>query len=70
MKMEIIKPWITQRVTELLGFEDDIVINFVFSQLEEEVRPPHLEVPVLHVPKDRILEEQAGGIDSNCLRTR
>lgn len=35
--MEIMKPWITQRTTELMGFEDELVINFVFSQLEQEV---------------------------------
>jgi len=36
VKMEIMKPWITQRVTELMGIEDELVINFVFAQLEPE----------------------------------
>lgn len=34
--MEVIKPWITQKVTSLLGFEDDVLINFVFGMLEEQ----------------------------------
>lgn len=37
MNLEVIKPWITQRVTEILGFEDDVVIEFIFNQLEEKV---------------------------------
>ena len=32
----MIKPWISERVTELLGFEDDIVINMVISHLEQQ----------------------------------
>ena len=38
VKMEIVKPWITQRVTELMGMEDELVINFVFAQLELDVQ--------------------------------
>ncbi len=34
VSLDTIKPWITQRVTELLGFEDDVVIEFVFNLLE------------------------------------
>ncbi len=37
VNLEVVKPWITQRVTEVLGFEDDVVIEFVFNQLEEKV---------------------------------
>ena len=29
-----VKPWITQRVSEILGFEDDVVIEFIFNQLD------------------------------------
>uniref|UniRef100_A0A8C7HB49 Serine/arginine repetitive matrix protein 1 n=1 Tax=Oncorhynchus kisutch TaxID=8019 RepID=A0A8C7HB49_ONCKI len=36
VNLEVIKPWITQRVTEILGFEDDVVIEFIFNQLEEK----------------------------------
>uniref|UniRef100_A0A9J7Z1T0 Serine/arginine repetitive matrix protein 1 n=1 Tax=Cyprinus carpio carpio TaxID=630221 RepID=A0A9J7Z1T0_CYPCA len=36
VNLEVVKPWITQRVTEILGFEDDVVIEFVFNQLEEK----------------------------------
>ncbi len=33
--LEVIKPWITQKVTDLLGYEDDVVVNYVFGMLEE-----------------------------------
>ena len=34
VSLDTIKPWITQRINELLGFEDDVVIEFVFNLLE------------------------------------
>lgn len=37
VNLEVIKPWITKRVTEILGFEDDVVIDFIFNQLEVKV---------------------------------
>jgi len=35
--MDVIKPWIARRVTELLGFEDEVLINFIYGLLEGEV---------------------------------
>ncbi|ONK64592.1 uncharacterized protein A4U43_C07F27700 [Asparagus officinalis] len=32
--MDVIRPWIATRVTELLGFEDDVLINFIYGLLE------------------------------------
>jgi len=32
--MDAIRPWITKRITELIGFEDDVLINFIFTFLE------------------------------------
>lgn len=37
VNLETVKPWITTRVTEFLGFEDDVIIEFVFNHLEEKV---------------------------------
>jgi serine/arginine repetitive matrix protein 1 len=36
--LDVVKPWITNRLEELLGVEDDVVIEFVFNQLEDKVR--------------------------------
>jgi len=35
VSMDVMKPWITKRITELLGFEDDIVVDFCVAQLTE-----------------------------------
>lgn len=35
--MDVIKPWIARRVTELLGFEDEVLINFIYGLLEGKV---------------------------------
>ena len=37
IRIEVMHPWIAKRISELLGFEDDVLINFVYSQLEERV---------------------------------
>jgi len=40
VSLDTIKPWIIQRVTELLGIEDDVVTEFVFNMLESnQVNP-------------------------------
>ena len=36
--LDTIKPWINEKVTEILGMEDDVVIEFVYNQLDERVK--------------------------------
>lgn len=51
VKLDVIKPWITTKITQILGMEDDVVIEFVNNQLEEKVR----DVTALNrVEKNRI----------------
>lgn len=38
IQMDAIRPWIAKRVTELLGFEDEVLINFIYGLLEGKVR--------------------------------
>lgn len=35
--MDVIKPWVATRATELLGFEDEVLVNFICGMLEEKV---------------------------------
>lgn len=35
--MDVVRPWIANRVTELLGFEDEVLINFIYSLLDGKV---------------------------------
>lgn len=37
VNIDVIKQWITGRLQELLGLEDDVVIEYVFNQLEDKV---------------------------------
>lgn len=37
VKLDVLKPWITQKITEILKMEDDVVIDYVNNQLEEKV---------------------------------
>jgi len=43
VKLDTIKPWITERLNDLLGFEDDVVIEFVFNLLESNQVWPVLQ---------------------------
>ncbi len=35
VKLDVLKPWIGRKITEILGWEDDVVVEFVVNQLEE-----------------------------------
>ena len=37
VSMDVIRPWIANRVTELLGFEDEVLINFIYGLLDGKV---------------------------------
>lgn len=37
VKMYVMRPWIANRVTELLGFEDEVLINFIYGLLDGKV---------------------------------
>ena len=35
VNLDVLKPWIGKKITELLGFDDDVVIDFCFNMLEK-----------------------------------
>eukprot|EP00123_Amoebidium_parasiticum_P016466 comp23439_c0_seq1/m.39081 comp23439_c0_seq1/g.39081 ORF comp23439_c0_seq1/g.39081 comp23439_c0_seq1/m.39081 type:complete len:366 (-) comp23439_c0_seq1:537-1634(-) len=39
VNLDVVKPWITDRVTELLGIEDEVVIDYIFNMLEKDKKP-------------------------------
>jgi serine/arginine repetitive matrix protein 1 len=45
VNLDVIKPWITRAVIDLLGFEDDVVIDYAFSQLEDSPNVHPLPAP-------------------------
>ncbi|CAF4035457.1 unnamed protein product [Rotaria sordida] len=42
VNLDTLKSWITKRLQELLGIEDDVVIEFVFNQLEDKNPDPKM----------------------------
>lgn len=44
VKLEVIKPWIQERLTTYLNMDDDVVVNFVYNQLEVKVSKNELLV--------------------------
>ena len=36
VNLDTIKPWVTKRLTELLGVEDEVVTQFTFELLDNE----------------------------------
>ena len=51
VNMDVVKPWITKRVTEILGFEDDVVIEFIFNLFEgNQVNLTFLHVGIASLP--------------------
>eukprot|EP00927_Polykrikos_kofoidii_P057392 TRINITY_DN51515_c0_g1_i1.p1 TRINITY_DN51515_c0_g1~~TRINITY_DN51515_c0_g1_i1.p1 ORF type:complete len:207 (+),score=42.10 TRINITY_DN51515_c0_g1_i1:77-697(+) len=58
VSMDVMTPWITRRVTELLGFEDDIAVDYCIVQLKE---PPEkgLDPKLLQVNLTGFMERKA-----------
>ncbi|EPS58613.1 hypothetical protein M569_16199, partial [Genlisea aurea] len=45
VKMDVMRPWIAKRVTELIGFEDEVLINFIYTLLEgKEVNGKEIQI--------------------------
>ena len=38
VNLETIKPWINQKVTDMFGLEDDVIVEYAYNQLEDRVR--------------------------------
>lgn len=40
IKLDVIKPWIQDKLTEILKIDDDVVVDFVYNQLDEKFPDP------------------------------
>lgn len=43
----MLRPWVAEKVTELIKVEDDIVVEYVFGMLEDRDNPVRLNHTVL-----------------------
>lgn len=41
VKLDVIKPWIQEKITEILRMDDDVVVEFIYNQLEVKVSYTH-----------------------------
>ncbi|KAJ3181704.1 Serine/arginine repetitive matrix protein 1 [Geranomyces variabilis] len=47
VNMTVIRPWVTARIVEMVGFEDDVLIEFVFNLLEaDKVDPRTMQIEI------------------------
>jgi hypothetical protein len=52
VNLQVIRPWITQKVIELVGFEDEVVVEYAMGLLEDEsqpVRPLSRDSSIVHI---------------------
>ena len=40
VKLDVLKPWITERIAQILGMEDDVLVEFIFNQLDTKDPDP------------------------------
>lgn len=42
----VLRAWIAKKITELMKFEDDVVIEYVYSMLEDKSKPVRRPAPL------------------------
>lgn len=44
VNLDVMRPWITDQITTILGLEDDVVIEYVISLLESEKNAKNIQI--------------------------
>ena len=39
VELSVIRPWIVKKVVELVGFEDEVVVEYAMGLLEDDSQP-------------------------------
>lgn len=39
VNVQVIRPWVAKKVVELVGFEDEVLIEYAMGLLEDESQP-------------------------------
>lgn len=39
VNLQVMRPWIAMRVVELIGFEDEVVVEYAMGLLEDKAKP-------------------------------
>jgi len=58
VKLEVLKPWITKKIVDMLGIEDDVVTGFIFSQVNQ-ILAGFIELKLFHCisPIEMLLDQ-------------
>ena len=62
----VLRPWIAKKVTEMIKFEDDVVVEYVFGMLEDRDSPVSWE-PLFRQGKLTNRCQTLGRCKSTCL---
>lgn len=44
VNLTVIRPWIVNKVVELVGFEDEVVVEYAMGLLEDDSQPVRLRI--------------------------
>ncbi len=47
VNLEVIRPWVAKKVTELVGFEDEVVVEYAMGLLEDQKQSVSLVILLL-----------------------
>lgn len=39
VNLQVIRPWVVKKVVELVGFEDEVVVEYAMGLLEDDSQP-------------------------------
>ncbi len=42
VNLQVIRPWVAKKVVELVGFEDEVLVEYAMGLLEDESQPVNL----------------------------
>ena len=45
VNLQVIRPWVTKKVVELLGLDDELVVEYAMGLLEDESQPVNSHPP-------------------------
>ena len=45
VNLSVIRPWIAKKIVELIGIEDEVVVEYAMGLLEDEQQPVCLSFP-------------------------
>lgn len=50
VNLDVMRPWIVEKVTELNGMEDDLVVDYAMSLLEDTAQPVRFHTLTVGLP--------------------